>query len=129
MPPSADLPSICRALPAEGSTLKPSGAAAPRDAQWLEWEASVLRPASYLGGEQLDAALAELAAAAAEGSFLAGGEVPSLADVSGQRLCEGYLRAVEREFFDWIHAIMDALRETVERACSAAAQRVDLQTM
>jgi hypothetical protein len=62
--------------------LKPA-AAAPRVAQWLEWEASALRPASYLGGPGLDAALKELAEAAGKGGFLAGGVAPTLADVSG----------------------------------------------
>jgi hypothetical protein len=65
----------------EGSPLKPA-AAAPAIAQWLEWEASALRPATYQGGDPLAAALAELAAAAGKG-FLAGGAAVSLADVSG----------------------------------------------
>ncbi|GBF87385.1 methionine-tRNA ligase-like protein [Raphidocelis subcapitata] len=67
---------------AEGSPLKPAGAAAARVAQWLEWEAAVLRPAAYEGGPALDAALAQLAEAAGGGGFLAGGGAPTVADVA-----------------------------------------------
>ena len=72
-------------IAAEGSRLKSpaTAAAAPRVAQWLEWEAATLRPAAYAGGAPLDAALAELAEAAAGGGFLAGGDAPTLADVRG----------------------------------------------
>lgn len=66
---------------ADGSPLQPAAAAAPTAAQWLEWEASVLRPATYQGGEQLAAALKELAGATG-GGFLAGGGAPTVADVS-----------------------------------------------
>lgn len=67
----------------EGSALKPEAAAAPRAAQWLEWEAATLRPAAYLGGEALAAAVKELSAAVSSGSgFLAGGSAPTVADAA-----------------------------------------------
>ncbi len=49
--------------------------------QWVEWEASTLRPATYTGVTA--AALEELAAALQGKQFLVGG-APTLADVSGR---------------------------------------------
>jgi hypothetical protein len=49
--------------------------------QWADWEATVLRPATYLQGEALSAALKQLEQAAAGRQGSLDGKAPSLADV------------------------------------------------
>lgn len=49
--------------------------------QWVDWDANCLRPASFLGGASLDAALAHIQHALSSGSLLAGGKEVALAEV------------------------------------------------
>lgn len=75
--PPTSVPAFCA-----GAAAAAPAAVATEVASWLEWEESVLRPATYIGeAAALAAALAHLAEALASREFLAGGAL-TLADIA-----------------------------------------------